>query len=261
MRTTRLWVALAAAAAGLLVAAGIALAQEGDPERGATLFAENCAVCHGADGRGRIGATLTRDFPAIDVDAFLRQTIASGIEGSRMPAWAEANGGPLSNQAVADVAAYVEALSGGAMPAAPAPTIAPVTVVAPPDVSGNASQGAAVFAQNCAVCHGARGEGRIGATLAKQWPALEPARYVQQTVEQGLDGSAMPAWLDANGGPLTQADIDNVTAYVLSLEPAGAATPPAAAPGGLSLTASVIGLAVVGLLIVAALVVYYRRAR
>ena len=178
-----------------------------------------------------------------------------------MPAWSEANGGPLSEQDVADVAAYVEALSGGAMPAAAAPTIPPVTVVAPPDVSGNASEGAVVFAENCAVCHGARGEGRIGATLARQWPALEPARYIQQTVERGIDGSAMPAWLDSNGGPLAQADIDNVTAYLLSLEPASAATAQSPAAGGLSLTTSLIGLALVGLLIVGGLVVYYRRAR
>jgi hypothetical protein len=67
--------------------------------------------------------------------------------------------------------------------------------------------------------------------------------------------------LDANGGPLAQADIDNVTAYVLSLEPASGATAQAPAAGGLSLTTSLIGLALVGLLIVVALVVYYRRAR
>ncbi len=260
MRTKGLSIALAAAAA-MLLAVGVALAQEGDPERGATLFANNCAVCHGLDGRGRIGANLTQDFPAINVDAFLRQTITTGVSGSKMPAWGQANGGPLSDQDIADVAAYVQALAGGSAPPAPAPTIAPVTIAAPPNVSGNASLGAQVFAQNCAVCHGERGQGRVGAILAKQWPAVDPARYVQRTVENGIPGSVMPAWLDSNGGPLSQADIDNVTAYVLSLEPAVGATAAPAPGGGLSLTVSLIGLAILVLLAVAVLVVYYRRAR
>jgi cytochrome c oxidase cbb3-type subunit 3 len=260
MRTKGIAITLAAAAA-LLVAVGIALAQEGDPGRGATLFANNCAVCHGADGRGRIGANLTQDFPAINVDAFLRQTITTGVAGSKMPAWGQANGGPLSDQDIADVAAYVQQLSGGSAPPAPAPTIAPVTIVAPPNVSGDASLGAQVFAMNCAVCHGDRGQGRVGATLAKQWPAVEPARYVQQTVENGIEGSVMPAWLDSNGGPLSQTDINNVTAYVLSLAPAGGAAGAPAPGGGLTLTTSLIGLAALVLVAVVVLVLYYRRAR
>jgi mono/diheme cytochrome c family protein len=261
MKTLKPWLALVVAGAAALIAAGIVFAQQGDPQRGMQLFAENCAVCHGADGRGRIGANLTRDFPAIDVDAFLRRSIADGIEGSRMPAWSQANGGPLSEQDIDDLVAYVNELSGGSMPAAPAPTIAPVTVAAPPEVNGDPSLGAIVFGENCAVCHGSNGQGRVGATLARQWPSIDPARYVQDTVEGGIDGTVMPAWLDANGGPLTQQQVDNVTAFVLSLPPAqGAAAPPAAA-GGLSLATS---LALVGLVVVlgvAALVVYYRRAK
>jgi mono/diheme cytochrome c family protein len=261
MTTLKLWLAAALAVAAAFIAAGLVLAQQGDPQRGMQLFAENCTVCHGPDGRGRIGANLTRDFPAIDVDAFLRRSISDGIEGTRMPAWSQAIGGPLSEQDIDDLVAYVNELSGGSMPAAPAPTVAPVTVVAPPEVSGDASQGAIVFGQNCAVCHGPNGQGRVGATLAKQWPSIDPARYVQQTVESGIDGTVMPAWLDAHGGPLTQQDVDNVTAYVLALKPAAAATPAPAPDGGLSLTTS---LAILGLLVVlgaAALVIYYRRAR
>ena len=35
----------------------IAAAQEGaDSERGAELYQTYCAMCHGADGRGRVGA-------------------------------------------------------------------------------------------------------------------------------------------------------------------------------------------------------------
>lgn len=259
----KLTLSLAPAIAGglALLLAGIALAQTGDPRHGAQLFADNCAVCHGADARGRIGATLTKDFPAINVDAYLRQTIANGIEGSKMPAWGKVKGGPLSDRDVEDLAAFIVGLRGGSVPPVPAPTIAPVTIVPLPGIKGDASQGAIVFQQNCAVCHGTRGQGRIGATLAKQWPSMDPARYVQQTVEKGIAGSVMPAWLDKNGGPLAQTDIDNVTAYVLSLQTTSAAAPAPPAAGSLSLTTSLIGLGVLVLIVVVVLVVYYRRAK
>ena len=261
MRTLKLSLAVVAIGLLTLTAAGSAAAQGGDAERGAKLFAENCAVCHGADGRGRIGATLTTDFPAIDVQAFVKGTVQNGLPGTRMPAWSQAKGGPLTDQDIADLAAYVELLGGGALPAAPAPTIAPVTIVPAPNVQGDPSLGAIVFQQNCVVCHGDKGQGRIGATLAKQWPAIDPARYVQHTVETGVPGSVMPAWSQKNGGPLNDSDIVDVTAYVLSLKPVGGATPSNPPAGGLSFTTSLIGLLLIGVLIVAALVFYYRRAK
>ena len=221
---------LAAVSVGVLfVSVGMALAAEGDPKRGAELFAANCAVCHGADGQGRIGATLAKDFPGINTTAFLVETISSGVEGSRMPAWSTANGGPFSDQDIADVAAYVNGLMGGSEPPAPAPTVVVQPIIPAPGVTGDAAAGAIVFAQNCAVCHGQSGQGRIGATLAKSWPAVNPAAYIRSTVERGVDGSLMPAWLEDNGGPLTRTDIDNVSAYILSLESVQATDPTSAA--------------------------------
>ena len=59
-------------------------AQSEDPgqiELGAVLFAENCAVCHGDDGQGRVGATLAKDWPSIRPDLRMRAVIANGIPG------------------------------------------------------------------------------------------------------------------------------------------------------------------------------------
>ncbi|HZD55418.1 MAG TPA: c-type cytochrome, partial [Anaerolineales bacterium] len=56
-------------------------------EEGARLFAENCAVCHGPDGKGRIGATLAKDWPSIRPDLEIKTTISRGVAGSPMPAW------------------------------------------------------------------------------------------------------------------------------------------------------------------------------
>ena len=245
----------------LFVGVGLALAAEGNPKRGAELFAVNCAVCHGADGQGRIGANLTKDFAGINPTAFIEETIATGIEGSRMPAWSQANGGPFTDQDIADVAAYVNGLMGGSEPPAPAPTVVVQAIVPAPGVTGDPTAGAVIFAQNCAMCHGDTGQGRIGAKLAKSWPAVNPSAYIRSTVERGIEGAVMPAWLEDNGGPLTKSDIDNVSAYILSLKAEQPSTPaPTTTSGPLSGAVGWILLGVIAVVIIAAVVAYYRKA-
>ncbi|MBI3244173.1 MAG: c-type cytochrome [Chloroflexi bacterium] len=245
----------------VFVGISLALAQEGDPEHGAAIYAANCAVCHGADAQGRIGVNLSQDFPSIQVDAFLQQTIADGVSGTRMPTWGQANGGPLSDQDIADVAAYVAGLAGGSEPIAPAPTFVSRPFTPAPGVTGDPVAGQVVFAKNCVMCHGEDAQGRIGAKLTKEWPSINPAAYIRTTVENGVDGSPMPAWLDANGGPLTKTDIDNVSAYLLSLNvTANNGLGGVAADGPISLGAGLAILVMMAVLIGAALVNYYRRA-
>ena len=67
------------------------------------------------------------------------------------------------------------------------------------------------------MCHGLEGEGRIGATLAKNWPSARPDLAVKTTIENGVSGSVMPAWSQANGGPLNESQIDDLVAYILTL--------------------------------------------
>ncbi len=257
---SRTWLILVGAAlAAAATAAGAHAQVVGDPERGGRLYVENCAVCHGVDGQGRIGARLAQ-FPGIQIDASLEQTIAAGISGSVMPAWAAENGGPLSAQDIADVAAYVSAAFAGTEPLTPLPTYLPSPVPTLADVSGDPSLGAAVYQGNCAVCHGQDGHGRIGQTLAKAWPGVQPEAYVRQVVGEGVPGTTMPAWSQAAGGPLSDAEIANVSAFVLSLQPAVQATPEPATPGPISLTVGLIALGLIGLLAVLGLLVYYRKA-
>ena len=73
----------------MLVVAAVATAQDGDITRGSQIYDANCAVCHGAEGQGRVGVNLSQDFPAIDPNAFLRSVVANGVSGSTMPAWSE----------------------------------------------------------------------------------------------------------------------------------------------------------------------------
>jgi mono/diheme cytochrome c family protein len=245
----------------LFVAVSAAWAQQGgDPQRGGQLFAENCAVCHGVDGQGRVGASL-ESFPGIDPGAAIETTVTNGIPGSVMPAWGQANGGPLSEQDIRDIAAYIVTAFEGTEPLTPLPTYVAPAIPALPNVEGDPSQGSVVFQENCVPCHGDRGQGRFGVPLAKAWPSNDPDVYIQQVVRTGIAGSVMPAWAQVNGGPLTDKQIADVAAFVLTLEPLAQPTAIPEPPSGMTTSATLIllGLLAVGAVIV--LVVYYRNAK
>ncbi len=84
------------------------------------------------------------------------------------------------------------------------PKASPISASSPVAPAGDGSSGAAVFTQNCAGCHGARGEGAFG-------PPLAPAGFaslVGPMVEQG--GIQMPPFANA----LDETQIKAVADYV-----------------------------------------------
>lgn len=162
---------------------------------GVRLFANNCAVCHGADGGGNYGfPNLTdKDWLYGGTPEKIKETLLHGRAGS-MPAW----GALLGEQNVQAVAEYVLALGKTEHDAA------------------LAVPGQAVYQQNCAVCHGADGKGNpaLGA------PNLTDAIWLYDGSREGVahsirNGRAnlMPAQKDA----LRAEKIHLLTAYVYSL--------------------------------------------
>jgi mono/diheme cytochrome c family protein len=209
-------------AAFLLVSS--AAAQEGDDsellEQGAQIYAENCAVCHGEDGQGRIGATLAKNWPSIRPDLRVREVVEKGIPGTFMPAWGLEFGGLFSEQEIDAVTFYILSWQeGGSIYIFPTstPSTRPA-LTPPPGVTGDPNRGALLYGGNCAVCHGPDGEGRVGANLAKDWPSIRPDLQVKSTIEIGIEGSVMPGWSQEQGGPLTDQDINDITAFVLTWE-------------------------------------------
>ena len=168
----------------------------------ARLFADNCAACHGSAGAGGPG------FPALDDADWLwggeaeteAETISLGINANddsrmvEMPAfdWLE----PVDRQALAD---YVVTQPSGQAPAD--------------------SPGAALFAENCAACHGDGGTGGLMAgapSLADRSVIYgqDPAS-VLTTLKHGRRG-VMPAWI----GRLTPTEINLLALYVATLSEA-----------------------------------------
>jgi mono/diheme cytochrome c family protein len=215
--------------------AGVYAQQGNDDEKlqlGAQLYQQNCAVCHGPNGEGRVGAVLSKNWPSIRPDLVVRATIENGVPGSPMPAWSLKNGGPLTDEQIEALMLYILSWqTGGLELLTPFPTTTsrpPITPV--PQVAGDPNRGAALYDQNCAMCHGPEGEGRIGATLAKDWPAIRPDLRIQSTIANGVSGSVMPAWSQANGGPLAEQEINDLVAFILTWEAAASLFPPSPTP-------------------------------
>lgn len=221
-------------------------------EKGARLYAQNCAVCHGPKGEGRVGATLAKDWPSIRPELRVKATIENGVPGSPMPAWSQKKGGPLTDEEIEAIVLYILSWeTGGVPPLTPTPTFTPRPPITPvPGVEGDPNRGAILYAQNCIVCHGPNGEGRVGAPLAKYWPSIRPDLRVKETISNGVPGSPMPAWSQEKGGPLSEQDIDDIVAFVMTWAP-GAAPEEATATPAPSPWRGPLGLAVlVGALLV-----------
>ncbi len=83
----------------------------------------------------------------------------------------------------------------------------------PPPAAGNVEQGAAVFAQNCASCHGANAEGgSVGPSLVTAELKARDDQFFRDTITNGVAGTAMPAW----GGRLSAQQISDVIAFIRS---------------------------------------------
>jgi mono/diheme cytochrome c family protein len=75
---------------------------------GGQLWALNCAECHGAMGEGVTAPALnSQEFLSSVSDEQVKGIIAGGIPGSEMPAWLADYGGPLTQQQIDALVAYI----------------------------------------------------------------------------------------------------------------------------------------------------------
>lgn len=75
---------------------------------GSQLWALNCSECHGKMGEGITAPALnSKEFLSSVTDEQIHGIIAGGIPGSEMPAWLADYGGPLTQQQIDALVAYL----------------------------------------------------------------------------------------------------------------------------------------------------------
>ena len=174
--------------------------------RGKTVFADNCAPCHGT------GAAGAKGYPNLNDDDWLwggsldqiAQTIQFGARSGDAKAHegqmlAFGRDGILKKDEIVTVANYVRSLSS-------------LSTVA----GFNAAAGKKIFAENCVSCHGEEGKGNqeFGAPnlTDKIWLYGSDEATLVETVTNGRAG-VMPAW----NGRLDPVTIKALTVFVHSL--------------------------------------------
>jgi cbb3-type cytochrome c oxidase subunit III len=178
---------------------------------GLVLFAEHCASCHGANLEG---TTLA---PALDTPELrtnesyeLVRLIEQGVPGTLMAAWDNALTDPEADALAALLLRWPEVQAAG--------ITMPVVEAEPIDMSPEAiARGDRLFDITCASCHGTDGYG------TRMAPALNNALFLadtsdaqmRQIIAMGVSATIMPAW----GGRLSDAQINDILAYLRSLEP------------------------------------------
>lgn len=118
--------------------------------QGKELYTRICAVCHGANGEGyKADAAPALNHPSYlgsVSDALLRDAIANGRTGSTMSAWSTRHGGPLDDDGIDAVIAFMRTWYTGEK-----------LVLDNRKGPGDATQGGVLYAQHCARCHGTTG--------------------------------------------------------------------------------------------------------
>lgn len=163
---------------------------------GGRIFANNCAVCHGSDGRGARGYPNLTDGSWLyggSPDA-IKTTLLNGRSGM-MPPW----GSTLGDDEIREVATYVRSLSG----------------LEPAD-SEVAQAGQQNYQTYCVACHGTDGTGNqaLGAPdlTDDAWLYGRSMAAVEHTLREGRQGR-MPAFGDLLG----EQRVHVVAAYVYGL--------------------------------------------
>lgn len=205
------------------------------------LYHDYCSVCHGdrGDGRSRARSSLVpppRDFTEPRLAATLTREAMivitrDGKPGTAMVGWKT----QLQNAEIEAVVDYIRATF---MRVTPAPAAAPRTAARQPQpgpaaradltlplpygLHGDAARGARFYGENCATCHGARGDGQgPRAYFIRPRPRNfldekaraslnRPALFAG--IAMGRPGTEMPAWKTV----IDDQQIADVSEYVFS---------------------------------------------
>jgi len=198
------------------------------------LYGQNCAGCHGVNGR--LGAARSLNDPlylAFVTDDLLRLAIAKGRAGTNMPAFSEQAGGHLTDQQIELLVTGMQShwskpddFKGVEFPsysvnekaAASDPSGAVTNHTVAETQIGNVMRGAASYKTYCASCHATNGEGgSAGSIVDQNFLNMVSDQGLRTTVVVGRADIGKPDWRgNVPGRPMSAQEITDVVAWLAS---------------------------------------------
>ena len=181
------------------------------------LYGQNCAGCHGVDGKGGAAIALASPvFLAIADDTVIRRIASNGVPGTPMPAFAQTAGGMLTEK---QIDALASGIRSWAKPNALGDQTPPPYLAATP---GNPQRGTDAYRTYCSSCHGANGRGgaKASSIVDGSYLALVSDQQLRTIVIAGRPELGAPDWRgDVEGRPMPAQDVSDVVAWLSSQRP------------------------------------------
>lgn len=187
-----------------------------------TLYKENCAACHGTNGKNGAAISLANPvYLAVAGEDNLQRATAQGIKGSLMPPFAKTSGGTLTDR-------QITVLSQGLLRQWGTPNL--LAGQAPPPylatLPADAARGQQAYLTACTRCHGETGEGtatgvkpesgKIGSIVNASYLALISDQGLRSITIAGRPEDGMPDWRSDATQPLTDQQITDIVAWLAS---------------------------------------------
>jgi mono/diheme cytochrome c family protein len=178
------------------------------------LYAENCAGCHGANGRGGAAIALANPvYLAIVDDRSMRATIAGGVRGTSMPAFAQRAGGMLTER-------QIDALVAGIRSRASRPTDLTSANLPPyaPASTGDVHRGETAYQTFCRWCHGPDGQGgpKGSAITNDSFLALVSDQALRTMIIAGRPELGAPDWRGNAARSMSNQEVTDVVSWLSS---------------------------------------------
>lgn len=200
----------------------------------AVLYSQHCAGCHGADGKNGPAMMLSNPvYLAIVNDDALRSTVSKGRPGTAMSAFAQREGGMLTDEQINSIIHGIR--ERWSKPNALAGDVAPPYSTM---LAANAQDGQSVYESYCSSCHGAGGTGgpKAGSIVDKSYLSLVTDQGLRTIVITGRPDFNAPDWRNNIAGhPMSDQEVTDVVAWLASQRPnrtASSAASVSSSPGG-----------------------------
>lgn len=188
-----------------------------------TLYKQNCAACHGEDGKNGAAISLANPMylATAGIDNIQRVT-ATGVHGTMMPPFGKRAGGMLTDAQIAVLAHGMLDAWGRSRAVA---GVAPLPYAS--QTKGDPIKGQVAFATFCASCHGTDGAGvkankagRSASIVDPTYLALVSDQSLRSTIIAGYPELGMPDWRSdltgASARAMTDQEVTDTVAWMAS---------------------------------------------